>query len=293
MRNLLSANLARLLRSRIFWLIEAGIFAWGTIAYFLCKINTGNGYPFENGNVYFFNEMTFIGITIACFCGFFIGTDYSDGTIRTKLAVGHSRKNIYLANFITVLFAGIMQLVAYKFAACTVGYVFMGRKVFDTLYEPFAAIVLSLLSVCGSAAITTFLSMVIMDKPKAVLANMFVSLLILAAGISALKSVLQPETIKRIYKPETGQYQFVQEIEEMEGTFLLAEDVPNPKYLTGIERKFYECAAAVLPGAQGLCCSLVDDEIQMLSGLQVTGTTLLVSIMTVGGIVVFRRKDIR
>lgn len=293
MRNLLSANLARLLRGRVFWLIEAGIFTWGAIAYFLCKINTGNSYSFDNGNIYFFNEMTFIGITIACFCGFFIGTDYSDGTIRTKLAVGHSRKNIYLANLTTVFFAGIMQLVAYKLAACTVGYAFMGRKVFDTLYEPFAAIALSLLSVCGSAAITTFLSMVIMDKPKAVLVNVLVSLFILAAGVAALKSVLQPETIKRIYEPETGQYQFVQEIEEMEGTFLLAEDVPNPKYLTGIERKFYECAAAVLPCAQGLCCSLIDDEIPMLSGLHVAGTTLLVAIMTAGGIAVFRKKDIK
>lgn len=293
MRNLLSANLARLLRSKIFWFIEAGIFAWGAIAYFLCKVNTGNGYLFENGNVYFFNEMTFVGITIACFCGFFIGTDYSDGTIRTKLAVGHSRKNIYLANLITILFSGLMQLVVYKLAACTVGYAFMGRKVFDTLYEPFAAITLSLLSVCGSAAITTFLSMVIMDKPKAVLTNVLVSLLIFAAGVAALKSVLQPETIKRIYEPETKQYQFIQEIQEMEETFLLAEDVPNPKYLTGIERKFYECAVAVLPCTQGLCCVLIDDEIQMLSGLHVAGTTLLVTIMTAGGIVIFKRKDIQ
>ena len=86
MRNLLSANFARLWRSRLFWIAEAGVYAWGVFAYFLLRVNSANGYPFENGNTYFFNQMTFVGITMACFSGLFIGTEYSDGAMGKDLS---------------------------------------------------------------------------------------------------------------------------------------------------------------------------------------------------------------
>ncbi|MGY3662454.1 MAG: hypothetical protein ACXAHE_00930 [Roseburia sp. 1XD42-69] len=38
----------------------------------------------------------------------FLGTDYSDGTIRNKLTVGHTRTNIYLANLIVTFAAGLL-----------------------------------------------------------------------------------------------------------------------------------------------------------------------------------------
>lgn len=292
MRNLLSANMRRLMRSRIFWLIEIGIFLWGSIVYILCNINTKNGYLMDNGNVYFFNEMTFIGIVIACYSGFFIGTDYSDGTIRNKVAVGHNRKNIYLANLITILFVGIMQLLAYKLAACTIGYLIVGEKVFTTLYKPFKSIVISVLSICGSVTIATFLSMTIMDKAKAVLVNVFFSILILAAGTAAIKSLLQPETIKIYHESTIEQTQSTQKMEDNDN-FLYVEEVPNPKYLTGMERSFYEFAASVLPGAQALGCAITENKFQMLSIKHILNTTLLVIIVTVGGAFIFTRRDIK
>jgi len=295
MRNLLSANFARLRRSRLFWLMEAGVFAWGVFAYYLLKINIQNGYPFENGNGYFFNEMTFIGITTACFSGFFIGTEYSDGAMRNKLSVGHSRGKVYLANLITILCAGAAQFAAYTLAVLTAGTMLVGDMVWSRLYRPAETFAISFLSICTSAAIVVLISMVVIDKSKAVLINALLSVLLLAAGASALKGLMQPEMTQRIYISSTGEYKYVYEDSFPDDADLVIEQVPNPKYLTGTERKVYECISAVLPTSLALSCALSesDSDYNRFSGLQVFGTLAAVVLISGSGILIFMKRDLK
>lgn len=298
MRNLLSANFARLRRSRLFWFMEAGVFIWGAFAYFLLKVNIRNGYPFENGNTYFFNEMTFIGITTACFSGFFIGTEYSDGTMRNKLMVGHSRIKVYLANLLTVLCAGIAQFVVYTLAAMTAGALFVGDRVWSNLYRPVETLALSFLSVCMSTAIAVMISMIVIDKSKAVLINAVFSILLLAAGASALKGLMQPEMTQRIYISSTGEYKYAYEDNFPDDEELIIEEVPNPKYLTGIEREIYTCISAVLPTSQALTCAIgerdaAENDFDRFSGLHVFGTFAAVILISGSGISIFMKKDIK
>lgn len=295
MRNLLSANFARLRRSRLFWLMEAGVFAWGVLAYYLLKVNTQNGYPFRNGNSYFFNEMTFVGITTACFSGFFIGTEYSDGAMRNKLSVGHSRVNVYLANLVTVLCAGFAQLAAYTLAAVTAGTMLVGDMVWSKLYRLTETFAIAVLSICTSAAIAVLISMVVIDKAKAVLVNAMLSLLLLAAGASALKGLMQPEMTQRIYIPSAGEYKYAYEDHFSEDEDLVIEEVPNPKYLTGTERKVYESIAAVLPTSLALSCALDENDsgYDRFSELQVFETLAAVLLVSGSGILIFRKKDLK
>ncbi len=296
MRNLLTANFARLWRNRLFWLLEAGIAAWGVFAYVMLKINMKNGYPLQSSNTYFFNDMIFAGITLACFGGFFIGTEYSDGTIRNKLSVGHDRKSVYLANLITLVCVGFLQLAAYKLAAVTAGAALVGDLVWSALYRPAESIALSVLSVCVSAAIVAFLSMVITDKPKAVLINVLFAVLILAAGASALKGMMQPETINRFYIPETGEYKYEGEESMPEGAVFIAEEIPNPRYLRGTERTVYGWITAVLPTSQGLLSAMRTEEsveFDRFSARNVVGTAAAVCLISAGGIYIFRRRDLK
>ncbi len=106
MRKLFSANFLRLFTSKVFWALEGVCAAVGAIFYILAAINTrniGEAWYLANSNYYFFLEVIYIGFVMAVFSGFYVGTEYSDGTIRNKLSVGHSRKNIYLANMIVSL----------------------------------------------------------------------------------------------------------------------------------------------------------------------------------------------
>ena len=298
MRNLMLANFARLRRSRLFWVMEACVFAWGVLAYFMWKVNIRNGYLFENGNAYFFNEMTFIGITTACFSGFFIGTEYSDGTIRNKLMAGHSRVVVYLANLVVVFFAGIAQFAAYTLAALTAGPLFVGDLVWSSLYRLVETLALSFLSICMSAAIAVLISMVIIDKSKAILVNTLFSVLLLAAGASALKGLMQPEMTKRAYIADTGEYKYAFEDNFPDNEDLVIEEVPNPKYLTGMERRVYVCISAVLPTAQALSCAIGESDVdenayERFSGLHIFGTFLAVMFLSGSGIKIFMKRDIK
>lgn len=50
---------------------------------------------------------------VAMLVGQFVGTEYSDHTIRNKLIVGHSKKAVYIANLIVCSFAGIIMHLTY------------------------------------------------------------------------------------------------------------------------------------------------------------------------------------
>ena len=295
MRNLLSANFARLWRSRLFWSAQVGVYAWGVFAYFLLRVNNANGYPFENGNTYFFNQMTFVGITMACFSGLFIGTEYSDGTMRNKISVGHSRAKIYLANLVTILCAGLAQFAAYTLAALTAGTLLVGDLVWSRLYRPAETFAIAFLSICTSAAIAVLISMVVQDKAKAVLVNVLLSILLLAVGASSLKGLMQPRMTERVFNEGSGEYAYASEDNLGDLEKLGVEMVPNPKYLSGTERKLYEYVSAVLPASLALSCALdeSDSEYDRFSGLQVCGTLVAVIVLSGSGILVFRKKDLK
>ena len=97
MNKLLSANFSRMKKDKIFWI---------GIAFMLCLGIFSNILYYKQNIQYpeytitldmgFFTPAMFIGIIASVFCSLFIGTEYSDGTIRNKISVGHSRTIIYL-----------------------------------------------------------------------------------------------------------------------------------------------------------------------------------------------------
>lgn len=100
MRKLLSANLSRLWINKAFWLTAI---IMSSAEGFICLLLLGqDSMPMD---YILFISLQGIGILASVFFSLFLGTEYSDGTIRNKLIVGHKRSSIYMASFITGIIA--------------------------------------------------------------------------------------------------------------------------------------------------------------------------------------------
>ena len=97
MNNLLSAYFQRLIKSKLYWCLLGLMILSGIIIPILAHremIAYGTDYTLESRLVWHF---LIIGFIVAIFCSWFLGTDYSDGTIRNKIIAGNSRLKIYLS----------------------------------------------------------------------------------------------------------------------------------------------------------------------------------------------------
>ena len=86
---------------------------YALFVYESAKSNMESGGPIDNWSLYFFNALLLSGFVTALFVSFFLSAEYSDGTIRNKLMVGHKRKEIYLVNFVTCLLAEFTMYITY------------------------------------------------------------------------------------------------------------------------------------------------------------------------------------
>lgn len=100
MLKLLSANLWRLWINKAFWMTTVFM---SCVEVLLCLLLSKQGSI--SIDFILFLSLQGVGILTSVFFSLFLGTEYSDGTIRNKLIVGHKRGNIYLASFITGIIA--------------------------------------------------------------------------------------------------------------------------------------------------------------------------------------------
>ncbi len=119
MRNLLHANLRRLVRSRAFLLAVLAELAYTALVVLVCwdHYATGTGsYTMESILTAGFGLMGYLPIPsliAAPLLSLHLGTDYSDNTLRNKLIVGHTRAEVYLADVLTCVIATVGLDVLY------------------------------------------------------------------------------------------------------------------------------------------------------------------------------------
>ena len=275
MRNLLHANLVRLKKDRAFWLCDA-IMVLITVG--VCV----NQYSYQiNYNAHVVFDKLFLsyamltGFALAVFTSLFIGAEYSDGTIRNKVIVGHTRSEIYLANFLSCAAAGLLlDLIFVTVISC------VGVPMFGFFQKELSLVLLlaidGLLLTIVYAALFAMLSMLISNKAV----NSIICLLLVFCGTLAAAILYS-----RLQEPEfiTGMVMTVNGVST-------GETWPNPLYLPPHIQAVCHVILDLLPSGQSIRIPGMTAPAPVRAAVfSVLETALFTGI----GLAVFRKKDLK
>jgi len=264
MIRLLTANLTRIKKSKLFWSLcgIVALFAFIMIIYMIAdsiKI-------IDNAITLFVIP---IEIAAAIFISIFFGTEYSDGAIRNKLVVGHRRHIIYLANFITSVICSGVFVLSYMLPVVLLGFSCVGLPSTGAI----KILAVGLVTLIAFGALFTMVSMIYANKAGATVINLVLAFMLLIVGYVLCSYLMQPELI-----PTHGI-----------GNEL--EYIANPRYLSGAKRTFVQMLNDLLPAGQAVRFIYMGDA-EPLWSLPLYSIGVGVELTTIGA-VVFDKKDIK
>lgn len=287
MNKLLSANFSRLFKSKVFWILMGISFLWaagmaaGRYRDIQISIKYGDYLPTDEYfhlDTLFFEYAPLMGGFCSVFTALFLGTEYSDGTIRNKISIGHSRRSIYLSNLIVCSAAGILIMASWILSFLTVGTAVLGWFINTRLSTVLISLLLSVFMIISFTAIFVALSMLIQNK-----ATSAVVIILAFFGLLALGGYLD----NRLAEPES--FQSALSV-EMDGQVKLSDPQINPYYVSGNKRKFFEFAEDLLPSGQGI---MISHQEMRNEALMLLYSVLLTFIFSYAGSELFKRKDLK
>lgn len=279
MRKLLSANFSRLWKDKIFWLCMGAMLIY-SVVYMLngsrqATIDLAEyNYSIDK---YYFHFALVIGAFCALFSSMFLGTEYSDGTIRNKIVIGHTRINIYIADLITSFTATLLIMLVWLMGALVaipaLGVWEMGIP--NLLAYLFIAVMFE----AALSAIFTFICMQSTNKAMTVMISILLFLGLLVFASMTDNALNEPEMTSGVQITANG----------ME----MSEPAPNPNYVSGVTRTIYEWIVDFLPTGQGLqMWQLKIGNAARMVRMLVSSVAITV-LTTLGGIFLFKRKDLK
>lgn len=278
MNKLLKANFSRMKKDVGFWIISAAVL----IISILEVINNVrlNIVAFAGEGKVILDELLFetipcSGMIYAILIAMFIGKEYSDGTIRNKLIIGHTRTNIYLSNFITCL-VGCLIIYSMVFIGCFGAGIPLGVGWQGKVSKLILYIIIGAFTTAALASMLTVFSMLCTRRSvTAVTAMVFAFALMLAASI----------IYDRLSAPEQTSEMMV----TLNG-IEIGDPMPNPLYISGVKRNIYEFLMRFLPTGQGIL--LANDEITN-PVLNIIYSIIITIVVNFCGLFAFRKKDLK
>ena len=276
MRRLLRANFSRLMKNKLFWGFMGAELFFGAlfpILHYMDNINANSGWTMDSS---IFIYVLFVPLMESLLAALFIGSDYSDGTIRNKLIAGHMRRKIYAANLISNVEAAYFLCFAFGLTHVCIGTPLLGWFVSDVKTILFYVFVTFTMT-AACTAIFTLISMLCSNKAYSVAGCILVIFMLLFAGVRITAALNEPETYDA--------YSYMSE-----GVTVEEDETPNPNYVSGTKRQVYLFLNEFLPGGQMLRLSSMNAE---HLGRYVIYDSILFVVTTGFGIFIFRRKDLK
>ncbi len=277
MSKLLVANFIRLIKSRIFWIANIFMAGYSIFIYSTAAANVSNGIYNINWNLYFFNDILLIGFIMAVFTSFFLETEYHDGTIRNKIIVGHTRRRIYLANFITCVVAGLIFMVVFAAVSVIAGSLLVDSAILTSLVNIGWCVVLGTLIMIVYTAVFVAIAMLDSKKARSAATSVLIALIFLIVGFLIYNDLQEPELTNRTVFTETGELK-------------IEENIPNSNYVSGMKRVIWEMLALLLPSVQGMQIIAMDG----VFSLKIIFSLIIVAVAFCAlGMCIFQRKEIK
>lgn len=278
MRKLITANFHRFSKDRFSWCVIGIVVILSLASVFNSagsfETMAARGYAMSLEDCYF-NQAPLIGAFLALLISMFLGTEFSEGTIRNKLCIGHKRNEIFLSNFISCAFASIV-LTAVWLLSCTLLFGLIGPLEVE-VSEFVGYIFVAMGFAVSFAALYTVIGSLSSNKAMTIIYT-FAVFIILAMAASALDD--------RLCEPEINEIMTYNNY----GAVVMQESAPNPLYLSGMIRTVCEVALELLPNGQALLLSNVAIECPV----RAIAMSVVFTIVTllVGGML-FKKKDIK
>ena len=283
MSKLLHAAFRRLWKNKNFWSCMIFMAAMGIITPIIEQINVTHWnriMPEYSFSVVleepFFNFCPYIGVVTAVFVSLFMGIEYSDGTMRNKILVGHSRISVYLSNLSVCIVGSIALCLSYMILAGMIGASLFGffetdiRIILMNIIDIFAMI-------AAFSALFTFVSMLNKNRALTAVICILGAVIFLFMGAWLQSTLQEPE----MWPEET----FLDD----NGEIVVIPAEPNPNYLVGTEREVCEFLYDFLPGGQALQLNYLESQHPWRLGMY----SIVIVIASAGvGVVFFKRKDL-
>lgn len=272
MRELIRANFQRMFKSRLFWgcVLFMYIVSAGELLSSKIEQLTGAGSAVASVlDSLLYDGALRLCVVMAVFVSVFIGTDYSDGTIRNKITLGHHRSNIYLANLIVCASAAVIMQAIHLFSLIIPGSCLFHDMTAAT-NEVIMLILLDMLAINAFSAIYVAICMTSRSKSTSAIVSLLFVFSVSLLSLIIFQELLQPEYVTDSVSLEL---------------------VRNSYYVDGLKRSLFVFLNDVLPSSQ----------IMQLESQQVIGHTdrfiiydlAIMAVMTLGGIIVFQGEDLK
>ena len=281
MKNLLSATFARLFKGKLFWI---GMLAMGGFAAVATIARARDAYVlqdmgYDRPDGLLFIGLTYFLITAAAFDSLFIGAEHADGTWRNKLIVGQGKVQIYLTYLTVTTAAAMLMHLAY------IGVVLgLSAPLLSPFLTPIKVNVVfffcSLATVVAMNALMVTLCMLIQSRAVVAVGAMLLAIGLMMGGMAIYQMLCAPAFL-------SGPATVVNGV-----PMPSPEPVPNPKYLTGVKRAFFQFLHDFLPGGQAVTIGMTGELPESVWRLPVF-SALLTLLSTLGGAWGFCRRDLK
>ena len=278
MNKLMRAGLFRLRRDRVFWLclgamvvVAAGQMTMGVQQ---SRVMAAEGYTVMLAGS-FFPLVQAVMVCISVFTGLYLGTDHSEGALRNRMMVGHSRGRIYLAGLGTAMTGTLCFLAAWLLGGGLP--VLLHRELWQMgAGQTGLYILVALFSALALTSILTLVGMLAEKKSTAAVVSILLALGLVLVSTWLYSRLLEPEM-------ESG-------LIITAGGMEWGDPTPNPRYVSGALRQVFQGLLNLLPTGQAVL--LADMAVDRpLWNLLASAAVILTA--TLGGMAAFRRKDLK